>query len=168
MGIATIVALTGNIQISLPGHTSSPFAWLESVAPPLLVLSTAYVLKEQVLEAIEQRHTDELAFQSVLAEWRNATAKPERHPQWSQFYANALRDALLKTNSRRKETLNEMSIGDWRAAVYRKTLADLWYEEPGHDIDTQAAMSGMDDAPLRRNGYGTLPKVIAAAASGAV
>ena len=45
MAISTIVALTGNIQISLPGHTESPFAWLESIAPPILVLSTAYVLE---------------------------------------------------------------------------------------------------------------------------
>ncbi len=59
MTIATILALTGNIQIALPGHTSSPFAWLEAIAPPLLVLSTAYVLKEQVLERIEQRHADD-------------------------------------------------------------------------------------------------------------
>jgi len=62
MTIATILALTGNIQIALPGHTKSPFAWLEAVASPLLVLSTAYVLKEQVLETIERRHADECAF----------------------------------------------------------------------------------------------------------
>jgi hypothetical protein len=88
------------------------------VTPPLIVLSTAYVLKEQVLESIEQRHADERAFQSALAEWQAATAEPEQHPRWSQFYANALRDALLKANSRRKEALSEMTIGDWRLAVY--------------------------------------------------
>src|SRR5690606_22934875 len=130
MAISTILALTGNIQTALPGHTSSPFAWLESVAPPLLVLATAYVLKEQVLESIEQRHADERAFQIALAEWQAATAAPEDHPQWSQFYANALRDALLKANARRREALGEMTIDDWRAAVYRETQADLWYEDP--------------------------------------
>jgi hypothetical protein len=74
MGISTILALTGNIQISLIGHTESPFAWLESIAPPLLVLSTAYVLKEQVLGAIEMRHANEQAFQAALADWQIATA----------------------------------------------------------------------------------------------
>jgi len=44
MGIATAIALVGNVQVALPGHTTSPFAWLEAIAPPLLVLSTAYVL----------------------------------------------------------------------------------------------------------------------------
>jgi hypothetical protein len=63
MMIATMIALVGNVQISLPGHTNSPFAWLESIAPPLLVLSTAYVMKEQILETIEIRHANERAFQ---------------------------------------------------------------------------------------------------------
>ncbi len=42
MGIPTLVALTGNIQIRLPSYTSSPFAWLEAVARLLMVLSTAW------------------------------------------------------------------------------------------------------------------------------
>jgi hypothetical protein len=167
MSIATILALTGNIQTALPGHAQSPFAWLEAVTPPLIVLSTAYVLKEQVLERIEQRHADERAFQSALAEWQVATAEPEQHSQWSQFYANALRDALLKANSRRKEALSEMTIDDWRVVVYRETQADLWYEVPEHDEETPA-VGLIDSDPIRRNGHSAFPKVSAAAASGAV
>jgi hypothetical protein len=121
MTIATILALTGNIQIALPGHTSSPFAWLEAVAPPLLVLSTAYVLKEQVLETIEQRHADEHAFQAALADWQVATAAPEQHTTWSQVYANALRDALFKANSRRKEALSDMT--SWFCRLSRHSLS---------------------------------------------
>jgi hypothetical protein len=78
MSISTILALTGNIQIALPGHTQSPFAWLEAVAPPLIVLSTAYVLKEQALESIEQRHADERAFREALTEWQT-------NNQWCWF-----------------------------------------------------------------------------------
>jgi hypothetical protein len=62
------LALGGNIQIALPGYTYSPFAWLEATSPPLLVLSTAYVLKEQLLEAIEHRHTTERSYQMALNE----------------------------------------------------------------------------------------------------
>jgi hypothetical protein len=80
----------------------------------VLVLSTAYALKEQVWESIERRHADERAFQVALAEWQTATAELEQHPQWSQFYANALRDALRKANNRRKDALNQMTRADWR------------------------------------------------------
>jgi hypothetical protein len=160
-------AKLGNIQIALPGNTKSPFAWLEAVAPPLLVLSTAYVLKEQVLETIEQRHADERAFQAALAEWQAATAKPEQHPHWSQVYANALRDALLKANSRRKEAVGEMTVDDWRLVVFRKMNADLWYEEPEADEEISVCTNVTADLN-RRNGNDIFPKVIAATGSGAV
>lgn len=128
MAIPTILALTGNIQTALPGHTQSPFAWLEAVAPPLIVLSTAYVLKKQALESMERRHADERAFQEALAEWQTNTAIPEDHPQWRQFYANALRDALRKANNRRQETLSQMAQENWRVAVTREMKADVWYQ----------------------------------------
>lgn len=130
MGIATAIALVGNVQVALPGHTTSPFAWLEAIAPPLLVLSTAYVLKEQMLEAIELRHANERAYQEAVNDWQRATINPEAHSQWMQFYANALRDALRKTNSRRREALEGLNTADWRALIYRELQADNWYEQP--------------------------------------
>ena len=161
MAITTILSLMGNIQISLPGHMNSPFAWLESVAPPILVLSTAYVLKEQALESIERRHANERAFQAVLTDWQVAVSDPEDHPQWLQFYANALRDALRKTNNRRQETLTQMTQDDWRVAVTREMEADLWYEQPDQDEPlTIAHSSDIDVLIASRNGNS--PKVIAA------
>jgi hypothetical protein len=168
MAIATTVSLIGNIQVSLPGHTTSPFAWLESVAPPILVLSTAYVLKEQVLESIEQRHADERAFQTALADWQDATADPEQHPNWPQMYANALRDALLRANSRRKEVVGEMTVDDWRTIVQREMQADLWYEEPVPDEEISVRATDITSYPGRRNGNSIFPKVSAAIGSGAV
>ena len=50
MGMCTSVALAGNIQVALLGHGQTVFAWLEAIVPPLVVLSTAYVLKGQMLE----------------------------------------------------------------------------------------------------------------------
>lgn len=133
--IATLIALTGNIQLALPGHVMSPFAWFEAIAPPLLVLSTAYVLKEQMLESIQARHANERAYQDALAAWEAATSDPEAHPRWSQIYANALRDALRKANNRRRDTLEAMSTGDWRAAIWRELQAESWYVVDDQVID---------------------------------
>jgi len=130
MGIATAIALVGNVQVALPGHIESPFAWLEAIAPPLLVLSTAYVLKEQMLESIEMRHANERAYQEAVNEWQRSAINPEAHPRWMQFYANAIRDALRKGNSRRREALEALTNGDWRALVYRELQADNWYDTP--------------------------------------
>jgi hypothetical protein len=165
MGIATLVALTGNIQISLPGHAGSPFAWLESIAPPVLVLSTAYVLKEQLLEAIQHRHANERAFQEALHDWRQATSQPEDHVQWTQFYANALRDALRKANYRRKETLSQMTRDDWRAVVTREMQAEMWYDEVESHHESFIALAQIPDIarPAHSNGNGSIPKVTVAA-----
>jgi hypothetical protein len=158
MFIATIIALTGNVQIALPGYTHSPFAWLEATAPPVLVLSTAYILKEQLLEAIEHRHTTERSYQVALKEWHKATAHPENHPQWSQFYANALRDMLSKANNRRQETLAALTTADWRALVYRELQAEHWYAVPEDSIVPVQMMQEMESVPLsalaKRNGNG--------------
>jgi hypothetical protein len=61
MMLATVISVVGNVQLALPGHENSPFAWLEALAPPIIVLATAYVIKEQILEAIEVRHANERA-----------------------------------------------------------------------------------------------------------
>jgi hypothetical protein len=167
MAISTILALTGNIQIALPGHTQSPFAWLEAVAPPLIVLSTAYVLKEQVLESIEQRHADERAFREALAEWQTDTANPEDYPQWVQVYANALRDALRKANNRRQETLSQMTRDDWRVAVTREMEADLWYEQL-EQVEMQTVTQVPDTNAVTASKNGSSPKVAAAVVNGDV
>jgi hypothetical protein len=130
MGIATAIALVGNVQVALPGHVESPFAWLEAIAPPLLVLSTAYVLKEQMLDAIEQRHANERAYQEAVNDWSGAALNPEAHPRWKQFHANAVRDALRKANARRREAVEALTHGDWRTLVYRELQAEDWYEMP--------------------------------------
>jgi hypothetical protein len=135
---------------------------LEAVVPPLLVLSTAYVLKEQVLETIEQRHMDERAFQIALAEWQAATSEPEQHPHWSQLYANALRDALRKVNYRRQEALVALTTADWRMLVYRELQAEQWYSIP--EIGSIPVQNGSEIAPVplasqaKHNGNGVHPE----------
>jgi hypothetical protein len=131
MAIATAIALIGNIQVALPGQWTNPFAWLEAVAPPLLVLSLSYILKEQMLTSIEQRFLTEQAYQQAVAEWSIATAKPEEHPKWLQFYANTLRDSLREANKyKRSINLNDLYQEDWRRLVWREIQADTWYSDP--------------------------------------
>lgn len=168
MGMCTSVALAGNIQVALLGHEPSVFAWLEAIVPPLVVLSTAYVLKGQMLETIEQRHAAEYAYQSALADWQALTAEPEQLPDWPQFHANALQDALRKVNARRKETLAAMTRADWRSAVYREMQADLWFAEPEEtEQPSHSELASDEVSSPRSNGNGMVPKAIAAA-SGAV
>jgi hypothetical protein len=152
----------GNVQVALPDHENSPFAWLEAIIPPLLVLSTAYVLKEQLLGLIEQRHAAEHAFQTALTAWQAAAAAPEQHPQWSQLYANALRDALRKVNYRRQEALAALTTADWRMLIYRELQAEQWYTTPETSSIPAPEESHVELVPLapqaRHNGNGVHPE----------
>ena len=62
----------------------------------------------------------------------------------TQFYANALRDALRKANNRRQEVLTQMTQDDWRVAVTREMEADLWYEQPNEE---EIQFSSLIEAP---------------------
>lgn len=133
---ATVLALVGNGQVSLPGHETNPFAWLESFMPPLLVLSTAYILKEQMLTAIAQRHANTQAYQEAVNAWKLANSNPEKHPRYMSALANALRDAIKEDNAKgtganaRRELMSALDVESWKRLVKRELMADDWYGEP--------------------------------------
>jgi hypothetical protein len=132
------------------------------------VLSTAYVLKEQMLESIEMRHANERAYQEAVSEWQRAAMNPEAHPRWMQFYANAIRDALRKTNSRRREAVESLTHGDWRTLVYRELQADHWYDTPEAPVApvwVETQIEGSVEASARPfvvsvNGNGSPPETV--------
>ena len=157
---ATVLALVGNGQVSLPGHELNPFAWLESFMPPLLVLSTAYILKEQMLTAIAQRHANTQAYQEAVNVWNMANAQPEKHPRYMSALANALRDALKDENAKgtgataRRETMASLDTEAWKRLVKRELLADDWYSDmpdaPRAQEVQQTDRQPLEAAPITR------------------
>lgn len=142
--IATAIALVGNVTVANPHDL---FTWLEALAPPLLVLGTAYVLKEQWLNAIHQRHANEIAYQVAVTEWKQLTSNLEQHAEWMHYYANALWDAIRKgqgRGKRAKEMLATLTVADRRALVYRELQSEKWYAEP------------VMQASVQRNGNGSV------------
>lgn len=142
---ATAVAIIGNLQIVtpwamqgtftfLPPAFENPFAWLEALFPPMAVLVMAHVLKHQLLDAEYARNERKRAFEKALQAWESAmSADPEVHPEWDQFYANALRDAIRSKNARItvvRDMLPALTKADWRALVHREIDAENWYEAP--------------------------------------
>ena len=105
---------------------------------------------------------DERAFQIALAEWQAATSEPEQHPQWVQYHANALRDALRKANYRRQEALVALTVADWQRLVDRELQDEQWYVAPDANRELapgeDEAMALVPFAPqISRNGNGIHP-----------
>jgi len=125
------LALSGNYYVALHGNELTVFSVLEAMLPPLLTFSTAYVLKELLLNIIEQRHADQHAFALVLLEWEQSIANPEEHPKFLQAYANELRDALIKDNRRKKAVKNileQLTNVDWQSLVKRELQTEDWFD----------------------------------------
>lgn len=97
--LSTLIAFAGNVTVMQPAYD---FAWIETLAPPALVVMTAYVLKEQMLKSIEMRHAASTAFEQAMQRWQDATASIEEHASWQATYIHALQDALR--THRRKDT----------------------------------------------------------------
>jgi hypothetical protein len=120
------------------------FSVLEAMLPPLLTLSTAYVLKELLLNIIEQRHTDQNAYEFVLMEWERSTVNPEQHPQFVQAYANELRDALIKSNRRRKvarEMMEQLASVEWKTLVKRELQTEEWFTATDYDHEEESVIT---------------------------
>lgn len=124
------LALSGNYYVALHQHEVTVFAVLEAMLPPLLTLSTAYVLKALMLDEIAARHADELAYQRAWDAWKVATSNPEDHPRYTQMYANELWDGLVKTNRREavRDWLQALDGGQRSQLVQREMKADNWLE----------------------------------------
>jgi hypothetical protein len=143
--VATAIALVGNAQVSLmDGHASNPFAVIEAFSPSIVVFTTSYILKAQMLSAIERRHANTRAFTLALNAWKIATGQPETDARFRPALHNALRDFLREDNGKgtgataRKEFMASLVIEDWKRLVKRELMADEWYSDP--DAQTQSVL----------------------------
>lgn len=142
IGIGVAIALVGNGVIGQPHDL---FGLLETFAPPLAVLFMAIILERLMLATLRQRRAAELAYQEAVNAWKAATASPEQSPLFGQYYANALKDQLIKANGRRaavKELLPEMTVEHWRYLVSRELAAANWFEQVEVVVDAQAHLNG--------------------------
>jgi hypothetical protein len=165
---ATAIAIVGNLQVVKPFQMNepfeeapkplrNPFAWLEALLPPLFVLAMAHVLKHQLLDMIAAQEEQKAAYESALQEWhRNVTRDASMHPEWTRFYANALRDALRTCNARTKagkEALPQLTVADWRALVYREMQAENWYADAPQVLHMHSAHAEHGSASTEANAY---------------
>lgn len=148
--VCTCFALTGNAVAVGTHATDNAFAFLETFAPPVLVLITAQILKTQMLHAIEARYSAKTAFKVALETWESqnkaardawqaAYTNAHADGTWDRTLANALRDALRSANRQSKAVLRELTPHDWHALVMRERNAEEWYDAVETDLAQRRA-----------------------------
>lgn len=153
--VSTLIALVGNIELALTKTYTSPFAWLEAIAPPLLVIATAYVLKEQYLQATEQRHANERAYQIALDDWKTATADPDSDPKFVQAWADAIKHKHSRKRGQARQA-RALTTQQWIQLVQYEMAEHNWYTPTPPTEATQEVTAVFQENPFpannRRNG----------------
>jgi hypothetical protein len=116
----------------------SSVAFLETYAPPVLVLITANILKAQMLHTVAERYAAQQAFASALAAWQTLYDDAETHPAWGRTLANALRDGLRAANKRSSAVLRDLTDADWFALIDRERSSQKSGTSARLSAETQA------------------------------
>lgn len=101
---------------------------IESILAPVFTIGVGLHLENLIVRSLKRRDDITSRYLKALHDWETATAKPDHHPKYVQMYANALKDAIYKANSRR-EAAKSVTIAEWRLLVKREIAADQWYED---------------------------------------
>jgi hypothetical protein len=176
------MAFVGNWTITQPHDAMS---WLETVAPPIAVLFTAFIGEQLILHNLKTRHANErayqtdyraidserrqqteaekLAYRESLHKWHEAINKPEGSDAWLSAYANAIWQQLLIANdsgrgrSERMEYLGTLDRETKIALVRQQIEGEKWFTEKHLSQATQRLQSQEHHhEPENYNGAGIL------------
>lgn len=130
-GLSTLIALVGNAYVAEPwSHGGYIFKYLETFAPPLLVIGVGYSLKELFLYFVEERYRLDRDMKTAELERKIRYKEPEKDPSWLRNYSIALRDALRKANTRLKPELGQLNKDDWQQLIKNEMIASQWTVDP--------------------------------------
>lgn len=127
----TLFALVGNYEIAKPWDGKGLFPYLEAVVPTLLVVSMAYILKQQWLDTIADRHALKQKYDNAMAAYKLKYDTAEDQDGWKRTYANTLRDTLRRVYVKigQKEEIASLTTAQWTMLVNREMRAGEWYDE---------------------------------------
>jgi len=87
VALGTVVAFVGNWQITNPAST---WGWVETVFPPLAVLSVAFFFEITLVPELERRQANELAYRAARDEYDRLVSDPTKNDHWRDTYGWAL------------------------------------------------------------------------------
>lgn len=158
--VCTGIALSGNALAMQDHALDNAFSFLETFAPPLLVLILAQIIKTQMMDAIALRYEAGIAYRNAYATWERDTQYAMQawdaaynganaNEDWPVVLANALRDALRNANKQSKAVLRELTAQDWRALVLRERNASEWWREVEAEVREDAKRIAAEEAKLQ-------------------
>lgn len=125
-GFSTLLALVGNWTITEP---QTPFAVLETIIPPLVVMGLGYGLKEISLARIGERGESLTLYNLAINQRQQKILDPfntQWRDEWNRVLSRTLKDKLIEVNTRnmagakRQEILDALKANDWISLIQRE------------------------------------------------
>lgn len=105
IGLSTSIALLGNYEAAISGREGLlSIAYLEALAPPVLTLSTSYILKGVVLNTLAEYAERQRRWREEMARYEALTQYPDQHEDFLKIYRRAIWDMLVDVNKGGKWT----------------------------------------------------------------
>jgi len=127
--VGMVVAFVGNWTVAQPSTT---WGWVETLFPPLAVLSVAFMAEVAFVPELERRKANELAYREARDAYDQLVANPEQHEKWRSTYALALWDMWRKVYADRQP--DALDLDTRRAIVQRELDAGDWLEASFSEI----------------------------------
>jgi len=144
IALGTVVAFVGNWYIAQP---SSTWGWVETVFPPIAVLSVAFFFEMAMIPELERRQANENAYQEARTEYDLLVARPEQHGQWANTYGWALWEMWAQV-FRQSYEISEIDRETRQLIALREMGADHFFEGETAGL---AAISGNQQKESERN-----------------
>lgn len=135
IALGTVVAFVGNWYIAQPDST---WGWVETVFPPVAVLSVAFFFEMAMIPELERRQANENAYHEARAEYDLLVSRPEQHPQWANTYGWSLWEMWAHVFQQDYE-ISEIDRAKRQLIALREMSADRFFEG---EIASLAAISG--------------------------
>ena len=124
VAVGMVVAFVGNWTVTQPATT---WGWVETLFPPLAVLSVAFMAEVAFVPELERRKANERAYRVARDAYDRLVANPETHEKWRSVHALALWDMWRRIYP--DHDPDAIAIDDRRDIVLREMAAASWFED---------------------------------------
>lgn len=141
--VGMIVAFVGNWEVSQPSTT---WGVVETVFPPIAVLSVAFFFEVALMPELERRTADEKAYQDALRVYNELRARPEQHHDYGHYLRRELWQQWV-TAFRDQVQASDIPIADRRLILRRELEAESWLDDQPMTDNTSQQRAIRQPAP---------------------
>lgn len=146
--VGMVVAFVGNWTVTQP---ATAWGLVETLFPPVAVLSVAFFFEITLLPDLERRQANEVAFQQARARYDTIHLAPESHPRWLDMHGKALWETWREAFAARFDMV-AIPQEVRRLIAHRELSFDHFFDEslPGtasHDRQDRIDTSHLPDVP---------------------